>query len=54
VCTQRKYLQEIRVSLPLEFSAERDLTTMVGNAAPASSRDVGCADEVYVEGAGAN
>ncbi|NGZ85306.1 ribonuclease T2 family protein [Duganella aceris] len=54
VCTQHKYLQEIRVSLPLEFSAERDLTTMVGSASPASSREIGCADEVYVEGAGAN
>nr|WP_315392971.1 ribonuclease I [uncultured Duganella sp.] len=52
VCTQRKYLQEIRVSLPLEFSADGDLAAMVGNAAPAPARAQACADEVYVEGAG--
>jgi ribonuclease T2 len=54
ICTGRKYLQEIRVSLPLEFSTERDLPQMVGNASPVATRQVGCADEVYVEGAGAN
>lgn len=54
VCTQRKYLQEIRVSLPLEFSTDRDLPQMVGNAVPATAREVGCAGEVYVEGAGRN
>jgi len=54
ICTQRKYLQEIRVTLPLEFGTDGDLPQMVGNAAPAPSRQVGCADEVYVEGAGAN
>ncbi|MFS2002753.1 ribonuclease T2 family protein [Duganella sp. CT11-25] len=52
VCVGRKYLQEIRVSLPLEFSTDRDLPQMVGNASPAAAREVGCADEVYVEGAG--
>jgi ribonuclease T2 len=54
VCTQRKYLQEIRVSLPLEFSTDGELPQMVGNAFPASARQIGCADEVYVEGAGKN
>lgn len=54
VCTQRKYLQEIRVSLPLDFGTDRDLGQMVGDAAPASAREIGCADEVYVEGAGAD
>jgi ribonuclease T2 len=54
VCTQHKYLQEIRVSLPLEFGTDRDLGQMVGDAAPASAREIGCADEVYVEGAGAD
>ena len=54
VCTQRKYLQEIRVSLPLDFGTDRDLGQMVGGAAPAPAREIGCADEVYVEGAGAD
>jgi ribonuclease T2 len=52
VCTQRKYLQEIRVSLPLEFSTDKELPQLVGNASPAATRAVGCAEEVYVEGAG--
>jgi ribonuclease T2 len=52
VCIQRKYLQEIRVSLALDFSTERDLPQMVSNARPAGARAIGCADEVYVEAAG--
>ena len=52
VCTQHKYLQEIRVSLPLEFNTERDLTQMVGSAAAAGAREIGCGDEVVVEAAG--
>lgn len=52
VCSQRKYLQEVRVSLPLVFSAERDLAAMVGDAAPAPTRQVGCADDIYIEAAG--
>ena len=52
VCTQHKYLQEIRVSLPVEFSTDRDLPQMVANARPAGTRAVGCADEIYVEAAG--
>lgn len=52
VCSQRKYLQEIRVSLPLEFGTDRDLVAMVGNAQPAPARVQGCADEIYIEAAG--
>ncbi|KQQ45116.1 ribonuclease I [Duganella sp. Leaf126] len=52
VCSQRKYLQEIRVSLPLDFPTDRDLATMVGNAQPAPARVQGCGDEIYVEAAG--
>ena len=52
VCTQRKYLQEIRVSLPLELNTDGELPQLVGKALPASTRAVGCGDEVYVEGAG--
>ncbi|MTV37056.1 ribonuclease T2 family protein [Duganella radicis] len=54
VCVQRKYLQEIRVSLALDFSTERDLPALVANAKPAGPRAVGCDDEVYVEAAGRN
>ncbi|NYE60689.1 ribonuclease T2 [Duganella sp. 1224] len=54
VCTQRKYLQEIRVSLALDFVTDRELPQLVANARPAASRAVGCADEVYVEAAGSN
>ncbi|MET0264874.1 MAG: ribonuclease I [Duganella sp.] len=54
VCTQRKYLQEVRVTLPREFSADRDLAQMVGNAQPAAARQIGCGDEVYIEAAGKN
>ncbi|WP_432383540.1 ribonuclease T2 family protein [Duganella sp. P38] len=52
VCTQRKYLQEIRVALPLDFSTDRDLPQMVGNAKAAGGRTANCADEIYVEAAG--
>ncbi|SDF59177.1 MULTISPECIES: ribonuclease I [unclassified Duganella] len=52
VCTQRKYLQEIRVSLALDFATDRDLPQMVANAKPAASRTANCADEIYVEAAG--
>ncbi|HEX8405005.1 MAG TPA: ribonuclease I [Duganella sp.] len=52
ICTKRKYLQEIRVSLPLDFVTDKELPQMVAKAAPAPSRVVGCGDEVYVEGAG--
>jgi ribonuclease T2 len=52
ICTQRKYLQEIRISLALDFATDRELPQMVANARPASSRAVGCNDEVYVEAAG--
>ncbi len=54
VCVQRKYLQEIRVSLALDFSTERDLPQMVANARPVGARTIGCADDVYVEAAGRN
>jgi len=54
VCVQHKYLQEIRVSLPLDFSTERDLPQMVANARPSGARAIGCDDEVYVEAAGRN
>lgn len=54
VCTQRKYLQEIRVALPLDFSTERELPQLVGNGATAAPREIGCDDEVYVEAAGKN
>jgi ribonuclease T2 len=52
VCTQKKYLQEIRVSLALDFATDRDLPQMVANAKPAASRTANCADEIYVEAAG--
>jgi ribonuclease T2 len=54
VCTQRKYLQEIRVSLALDFATDRDLPQLVANARPAGSRAAGCGDEIYVEAAGKN
>ena len=54
VCTQHKYLQEIRVSLALDFATDRDLTQLVANARPAASRAVGCDDEIYIEAAGKN
>jgi len=52
VCVQRKYLQEIRVSLALDFATDRDLPQLVANARPAHSRTAGCADEIYIEAAG--
>lgn len=52
VCTQHKYLQEIRVSLALDFATDRELPQLVAHARPAASRAVGCADEIYVEAAG--
>lgn len=52
ICTQRKYLQEIRVSLPLDFVTDKELPQMVAKAAPAPARVIGCGDEVFVEGAG--
>ncbi|MET0319753.1 MAG: ribonuclease I [Duganella sp.] len=52
VCSDRKYLQEIRVALPLEFGVDADLPRMVGNAQPAPARQQGCADEIYIEAAG--
>ncbi|MGV7206221.1 ribonuclease T2 family protein [Oxalobacteraceae bacterium A2-2] len=53
VCTQRKYLQEIRVSLPLNFSTSGELTQLVaGGSGQASPRQLGCADEIYVEAPG--
>lgn len=54
VCAQHKYLQEIRVALPLEFATDRDLPNMVGASAVPQPRQQGCDDEIYVEGAGAN
>ncbi|WP_332855412.1 ribonuclease T2 family protein [Duganella sp. S19_KUP01_CR8] len=54
VCTQHKYLQEIRVALPLDFSTGGELTQLIGNAAAAAPREIGCGDEVYVEAAGRN
>lgn len=52
VCTQRKYLQEIRVSLALDFATDRDLPQMVANAKPAAGRTANCDDEIHVEAAG--
>lgn len=52
VCTQHKYLQEIRVALPLDFSTSGELPQLVGNGAQAAPREIGCDDEVYVEAAG--
>lgn len=52
VCVQRKYLQEIRVSLALDFATDRDLPRLVANARPAHSRTAGCADEIVIEAAG--
>jgi ribonuclease T2 len=52
VCMQHKYLQEIRVSLALDFATDRDLPQLVANARPAHPRTAGCADEIYVEAAG--
>jgi ribonuclease T2 len=52
VCVQHKYLQEIRVSLALDFVTDRDLPQLVANARPAQSRTAGCADEIYIEAAG--
>ncbi|MYM24918.1 ribonuclease I [Duganella sp. FT135W] len=52
VCVQHKYLQEIRISLALDFATDRDLPQLVANARPAPSRTSGCADEIYVEAAG--
>jgi ribonuclease T2 len=52
VCTQHQYLQEIRVSLALDFVVDRDLPQLVANAKPAGTRAIGCADEIYVEAAG--
>ncbi|MQA23670.1 ribonuclease T2 family protein [Rugamonas rivuli] len=54
VCSERKYLQEIRVALPLDFSTERELPQLVGSAGQAAPREIGCDDEVYVEAAGKN
>ena len=54
VCTQHKYLQEIRVSLPLDFSTAGELPQMVGGGAQTAPRQIGCDDEVYVEAAGKN
>ena len=52
VCSQRKYLQEIRVSLPKEFKVGSDLPQMVADGYPAPARQIGCGDEIYVEAAG--
>jgi ribonuclease T2 len=52
VCVQHKYLQEIRVSLALDFATDRDLPQLVSNARPAHSRTAGCADEIVIEAAG--
>ncbi len=52
VCTQRKYLQEIRVSLAVDFATDRDLPQLVANARPAGGRAQNCADEIYIEAAG--
>lgn len=52
VCVQRKYLQEIRVSLALDFATDRDLPQLVANARPAHARTAGCADEIVIEAAG--
>jgi len=54
VCTQHKYLQEIRVALPRDFSTGGELPQLVGTAAAAAPREIGCDDEVYVEAAGRN
>jgi len=54
VCTGHKYLQEVRVSLPREFATDRDLVSMVGDAQPAPARQQACADEIYIEAAGAD
>jgi len=52
VCTQHKYLQEIRVSLPTDFNTGSGLQQMVGNAVPAAARQQGCDDVIYIESAG--
>ncbi|MYM87857.1 ribonuclease I [Rugamonas sp. FT82W] len=54
VCTQRKYLQEIRVALPLDFSTGGELPQLVGNAPAPAPREIGCDDQVLVEAAGRN
>jgi len=54
VCTQRKYLQEIRVALPLDFSTGGELPQLVGNTPAPAPREIGCDDQVVVEAAGRN
>jgi ribonuclease T2 len=52
VCTQHKYLQEIRVSLALDFATDRDLPQLVANARPAHSAHRRLRRRNYVEAAG--
>ncbi len=53
ICTEKNFLQEIRIKLPLNFSVEKDLPMLIGgNGFGAKSN--GCGTEVRVEESGMN
>jgi ribonuclease T2 len=55
VCAGGKYLQEVRVNLPLNFKADSNLSVMTKGAARAEARKNGCdGDSVHVERSGSN
>jgi ribonuclease T2 len=50
VCAGGKYLQEVRVNLPLNFKADSNLAVMTKGAAKTGARKINCdGDSVYVE-----
>ena len=55
VCTGGRYLQEIRVNLPLDFKCDSDLSVMTKGAAKNKAKQEKCkGDTVYVESSGLN
>jgi len=49
ICAGGKYLQEIRMKLPLGFKTGAGLAALVGNSGAVGPRSSGCSGDIYVE-----
>ena len=55
LCAGGKYLQEVRINLPLNFKADTNLSVMTKGAARSGARQNGCkGDKIFVESSGPN
>jgi ribonuclease T2 len=54
ICTQGKYLQELRINLPQNITENADLNIIVTGAPPFEELTIGCGPTIYIERSGVN